>query len=183
MVSTICGEDVRSCYTLTSSSLLVHIKMVFNLSKPARNYESECLMAVCMNLCDIMLLWFYLVTWWWVFLFCFVFVSLKFLLIFVFVFCVFSLSTDGPISTEHCDWLYGIFGHETSCTRYWTCWNGTATEQLCIGGLLYNENAHSCDWPENVDGCQKHRKYYTFLFEIFLFFCGFFFIFFLCFGS
>lgn len=65
---------------------------------------------------------------------------------------------DGPIQTEHCDWLYGIFGHETSCTRYWTCWNGTATEQLCIGGLLYNENAHSCDWPENVDGCQKHRK-------------------------
>ena len=65
---------------------------------------------------------------------------------------------DGPLSTEHCDWLYGIFGHETSCTRYWTCWNGTATEQLCIGGLLYNENAHSCDWPENVEGCQKHRK-------------------------
>lgn len=55
---------------------------------------------------------------------------------------------DGPISNEHCDWLYGIFGHETSCTRYWTCWNGTATEQLCIGGLLYNEQAHSCDWPE-----------------------------------
>lgn len=65
---------------------------------------------------------------------------------------------NGPISTENCDWLYGIFGHETSCTRYWTCWNGTATEQLCIGGLLYNENAHSCDWPENVEGCQKHRE-------------------------
>ena len=31
---------------------------------------------------------------------------------------------DPPQSTEHCDWLYGIFGHETSCTRYWTCWNG-----------------------------------------------------------
>ncbi|XP_065201881.1 protein obstructor-E-like [Planococcus citri] len=63
---------------------------------------------------------------------------------------------NGPISREHCDWLYGIFGHETSCTRYWTCWNGTATEQLCIGGLLYNENTRSCDWPENVEGCQKH---------------------------
>ncbi|XP_023713856.1 peritrophin-1 isoform X1 [Cryptotermes secundus] len=63
---------------------------------------------------------------------------------------------NAPISTEHCDWLYGIFGHETSCTRYWTCWNGTATEQLCIGGLLYNENTHSCDWPDNVEGCQKH---------------------------
>lgn len=68
-------------------------------------------------------------------------------------------SLDPPIGTEHCGWLYGIFGHETSCTRYWTCWNGTATEQLCIGGLLYNEDTHSCDWPENVSGCQKHRKY------------------------
>merc|ERR1739846_291079 len=47
-----------------------------------------------------------------------------------------------PISTEHCDWLYGIFGHETSCTRYWTCWNGTATEQFCIGGLLCKEDAN-----------------------------------------
>lgn len=79
-------------------------------------------------------------------------------------FSIFILSIDPPIGTEHCDWLYGIFGHETSCTRYWTCWNGTATEQLCIGGLLYNENAHSCDWPENVEGCQKHRKYIVFLF-------------------
>lgn len=64
---------------------------------------------------------------------------------------------DGPISNDHCDWLYGIFGHETSCTRYWTCWNGTATEQLCIGGLLYNENAHSCDWPE-----VRMRKRFTY---------------------
>ncbi|CAO1408964.1 unnamed protein product, partial [Diamesa serratosioi] len=71
-------------------------------------------------------------------------------------YCVGKQSANGPISNEHCDWLYGIFGHETSCTRYWTCWNGTATEQLCSGGLLYNEQAHSCDWPENVDGCQKH---------------------------
>merc|ERR1711962_183140 len=61
-----------------------------------------------------------------------------------------------PQSTEHCDWLYGIFGHETSCTRYWTCWNGTATEQFCIGGLLYNEETHACDRPQNVGGCQKH---------------------------
>jgi len=61
-----------------------------------------------------------------------------------------------PQSTEHCDWLYGIFGHESSCTRYWTCWNGTATEQFCIGGLLYNEETHACDWPQNVAGCQKH---------------------------
>nr|CAD7453177.1 unnamed protein product [Timema tahoe] len=71
-------------------------------------------------------------------------------------YCEGKTLANPPLSTEHCDWLYGIFGHETSCTRYWTCWNGTATEQLCIGGLLYNENTHSCDWPENVEGCQKH---------------------------
>ncbi|XP_043198880.1 protein obstructor-E-like isoform X2 [Amphibalanus amphitrite] len=70
--------------------------------------------------------------------------------------CDAGLSRNPPISTEHCDWLYGIFGHETSCTRYWTCWNGTSTEQFCIGGLLYNEKTHSCDWPEFVADCQKH---------------------------
>ncbi|KOC60452.1 Chondroitin proteoglycan-2 [Habropoda laboriosa] len=71
-------------------------------------------------------------------------------------YCDGKRQANPPIPAEHCDWLYGIFGHETSCTRYWTCWNGTATEQLCIGGLLYNERARSCDWPENVEGCQKH---------------------------
>merc|ERR1712008_490448 len=70
--------------------------------------------------------------------------------------CVGSERHNPPIATDHCDWLYGIFGHETSCTRYWTCWNGTATEQFCIGGLLYNEETHACDWPQNVAGCQKH---------------------------
>lgn len=76
------------------------------------------------------------------------------------VIIILIFSVDPPIGTEHCDWLYGIFGHETSCTRYWTCWNGTATEQLCIGGLLYNEKTHSCDWPDNVEGCQKHREFF-----------------------
>uniref|UniRef100_A0ABD2W2D4 Chitin-binding type-2 domain-containing protein n=1 Tax=Trichogramma kaykai TaxID=54128 RepID=A0ABD2W2D4_9HYME len=71
-------------------------------------------------------------------------------------YCEGKRQANPPIQAEHCDWLYGIFGHETSCTRYWTCWNGTATEQLCIGGLLYNERSRSCDWPENVEGCQKH---------------------------
>ncbi|XP_076065887.1 protein obstructor-E-like [Oratosquilla oratoria] len=71
-------------------------------------------------------------------------------------YCINKQMSNPPLSTEHCDWLYGIFGHETSCTRYWTCWNGTATEQFCIGGLLYNEDSHGCDWPSQVAGCQKH---------------------------
>ncbi|XP_071546402.1 protein obstructor-E-like isoform X1 [Panulirus ornatus] len=71
-------------------------------------------------------------------------------------YCVDKELANPPISTAHCGWLYGIFGHETSCTRYWTCWNGTSTEQFCIGGLLYSEDTHACDWPQNVAGCQKH---------------------------
>uniref|UniRef100_T1J190 Chitin-binding type-2 domain-containing protein n=1 Tax=Strigamia maritima TaxID=126957 RepID=T1J190_STRMM len=70
--------------------------------------------------------------------------------------CGDKLNRNAAIQTEHCEWLYGIFSHETSCTRYWTCWNGTAVEQYCIGGLLYNEETHACDWPQNVNGCQKH---------------------------
>jgi len=61
-----------------------------------------------------------------------------------------------PITVGPCDYKYGIFGHEESCIRYWSCWNSTATEQFCPGGLLYSEEKHACDWPENVGGCQKH---------------------------
>ncbi|GIY40640.1 chondroitin proteoglycan-2 [Caerostris darwini] len=61
-----------------------------------------------------------------------------------------------PIGTENCQWLYGVFAHQTSCTRYWQCWNGTATIQQCPFSLLYNDVLHSCDWPDNVPDCQKH---------------------------
>lgn len=63
---------------------------------------------------------------------------------------------QSPISSENCHWKYGIFAHATSCTRYWQCWNGTATNQQCPFSLLYNDNAHACDWPDNVPDCQKH---------------------------
>ena len=69
-----------------------------------------------------------------------------------------KFETDPPITVGPCDYKYGIFGHEESCIRYWSCWNSTATEQFCPGGLLYSEEKHACDWPENVGGCQKHRN-------------------------
>jgi len=61
-----------------------------------------------------------------------------------------------PIAVENCQWQYGVFPHATSCTRYWHCWNGTATIQQCPFSLLYNDQLHSCDWPDNVPDCQKH---------------------------
>lgn len=63
---------------------------------------------------------------------------------------------QAPISTQNCPWQFGLYPHSKSCTRYWQCWNGTATIHLCPLSLLYNEAIHSCDWPDNVPDCQKH---------------------------
>ena len=61
-----------------------------------------------------------------------------------------------PIKLGNCEWSFGIFAHETSCTRYWQCWNGTSTMQQCPFSLLFNDKLHACDWPDNVPDCQKH---------------------------
>lgn len=66
---------------------------------------------------------------------------------------------EQPIGSDNCQWQYGVFPHATSCTRYWHCWNGTATIQQCPFSLLYNDVIHSCDWPDNVPDCQKHRQF------------------------
>lgn len=63
---------------------------------------------------------------------------------------------QSPESSENCHWQYGVFAHQTSCTRYWQCWNGTSTIQQCPFSLLYNDVMHACDWPDNVPDCQKH---------------------------
>jgi len=71
---------------------------------------------------------------------------------------------EQPQSSENCHWQYGVFPHATSCTRYWHCWNGTSTIQQCPFSLLYNDAIHACDWPDNVQDCQKHRKQLSILF-------------------
>lgn len=63
---------------------------------------------------------------------------------------------QSPAGSGNCPWLFGIFPHQKSCTRYWHCWNGTGTAQMCPFSLLYNEVEHACDWPENVPECQQH---------------------------
>ena len=80
--------------------------------------------------------------------------------------CPDGIKTMGqqPITSENCQWQYGVFPHATSCTRYWQCWNGTSTIQQCPFSLLYNDVIHSCDWPDNVPDCQKHRTYETIFF-------------------
>merc|ERR1712054_29887 len=56
-----------------------------------------------------------------------------------------------PQSTEHCDWLYGIFGHETSCTRYWACQGGYPRLQRCPAMLVFDKNRRRCVTPPTED--------------------------------
>lgn len=35
-----------------------------------------------------------------------------------------------PVTSEHCPFSYGIFPHKTSCSKYYQCWNNTASEQV-----------------------------------------------------
>jgi len=63
---------------------------------------------------------------------------------------------QSPLSSENCHWQYGLFPHATSCTRFWHCWNATATIQSCPFSLLYNDATSQCDYPEKVKDCMAH---------------------------
>lgn len=57
----------------------------------------------------------------------------------------------------------GLFPDSKQCDKYYECKNGTATEQLCVDGLVFNQDSKrfgKCDQPFNVDcdGRPKLRK-------------------------
>lgn len=57
----------------------------------------------------------------------------------------------------------GLFPDKEQCDKYYECKNGTAVEQLCVDGLVYNQDSKrfgKCDQPFNVDcdGRPKLRK-------------------------
>ncbi|XP_055610304.1 probable chitinase 10 [Uranotaenia lowii] len=43
------------------------------------------------------------------------------------------------------------YAHPTDCHKYLTCNWGELVEQQCTPGLLWNDNAKYCDYPENVN--------------------------------
>nr|XP_015905191.1 serine/arginine repetitive matrix protein 2 isoform X1 [Parasteatoda tepidariorum] len=55
-----------------------------------------------------------------------------------------------PRPTENCPRRYGLFPHETDCTKFWNCVDGTATEVQCPPGLTYNDERATCDWADLV---------------------------------
>ncbi|KAB1731726.1 hypothetical protein FNE60_29765 [Klebsiella pneumoniae] len=61
---------------------------------------------------------------------------------------------EPPISTKNCPRLYGIFGDETRCDVFWSCWNGEANRYQCAPGLAYDRDARVCMWADQVPECK-----------------------------
>lgn len=62
--------------------------------------------------------------------------------------------TEPPIPSHDCPWQWGIFPSD-SCTQYLLCAWGEANVTDCEEGLAYQEESHSCVWPDDVPGCDS----------------------------
>ncbi|XP_064102651.1 peritrophin-1-like [Macrobrachium nipponense] len=59
-----------------------------------------------------------------------------------------------PMCDPTCECLYP----SESCSEYYKCnTDGIPIKKECLGGLHFNDETHSCDYPENV-GCSERRK-------------------------
>ncbi|KAG8188279.1 hypothetical protein JTE90_012112 [Oedothorax gibbosus] len=61
---------------------------------------------------------------------------------------------EPPISSPGCPYQFGIFPSE-SCTQYIRCAWGEANVTDCEEGLAYQEETHTCVWPDEVAGCDS----------------------------
>ncbi|XP_071454570.1 uncharacterized protein [Hetaerina americana] len=51
----------------------------------------------------------------------------------------------------HCKEARGQFPHESSCSKFYNCWDDVVVEGSCPFGLVFSEEHSYCDFPENVD--------------------------------
>lgn len=71
-----------------------------------------------------------------------------------YLYCLISFHIEPPISTPHCERLYGIFPDEAKCDVFWNCWNGEASRYQCSPGLAYDREARVCMWADQVPECK-----------------------------
>lgn len=69
-----------------------------------------------------------------------------------------NVFTEPPISSPHCERLYGIFADESKCDVFWNCWNGEASRYQCSPGLAYDREARVCMWADQVPECKNDGK-------------------------
>ncbi|KAK2719892.1 protein obstructor-E-like [Artemia franciscana] len=72
-------------------------------------------------------------------------------------YCAFLVAVVATASAQSftCPEPNGYFPDSKQCDKYYTCIDGVATEELCLDGLLFNDNAvwtrNPCDYPIDVD--------------------------------
>lgn len=72
---------------------------------------------------------------------------------------ILSRFPEPPISTPHCERLYGIFADGAKCDVFWNCWNGEASRYQCSPGLAYDREARVCMWADQVPECRNEGKF------------------------
>lgn len=64
-----------------------------------------------------------------------------------------------PTPNEHCPRLHGYFAHEENniCDKFYYCVDGKFNMITCPNGLVYNEKAGICSWPDEAKkkGCSS----------------------------
>ncbi|XP_030748994.1 protein obstructor-E [Sitophilus oryzae] len=68
-----------------------------------------------------------------------------------------------PQPTEHCPRKHGYFAHEEKniCDKFYYCVDGKYNMIICPNGLVYNEKAGICSWPDEAKrkGCTSEEVF------------------------
>ncbi|KAJ8941130.1 hypothetical protein NQ318_004249 [Aromia moschata] len=66
-----------------------------------------------------------------------------------------------PQPSEHCPRKHGYFSHDAKnvCDKFYFCVDGKYNMITCPNGLVYNENAGICSWPDEAKrtGCTSEE--------------------------
>lgn len=64
-----------------------------------------------------------------------------------------------PTPNQHCPRLHGYFAHEEEniCDKFYYCVDGKFNMIICPNGLVYNDKAGICSWPDEAKkkGCSS----------------------------
>lgn len=63
-----------------------------------------------------------------------------------------SYFSEPPIGAGVCSTLWGLFPMD--CTHFYNCIDGVPQEVSCPEGLAFSQVNKTCDYPENVPGCE-----------------------------
>lgn len=65
---------------------------------------------------------------------------------------------------KYCTESRGQFPDPSDCNKFINCWDGTAFEQSCPSGLVFNAEKKYCDYPPNVN-CSSNNQTSKFQFR------------------